>query len=122
MNKVGKKVIFDKVNLNIDFTLDDVLEEFGVDAFTFQNGKLLNEDKSLNLEEVEKLVKPYVDVKVKEKFGEDYEIFSYYDTLNLSWNVEVDALSKITDYRKEQWWNEVTQNKNKLKLPKLKKV
>jgi hypothetical protein len=122
MNKVGKKVIFDKVNLNIDFTLDDVLEEFGVDAFTFQNGKLLNEDKSLNLEEVEKLVKPYVDVKVKEKFGEDYEIFSYYDTLNLSWNVEVDAVSKITDYRKEQWWNEVTQNKNKLKLPKLKKV
>ena len=122
MNKVGKKVIFDKVNLNIDFTLDDVLEEFGVDAFTFQNGKLLNEDKSLNLEEVEKLVKPYVDVKVKEKFGEDYEIFSYYDTLNLSWNVDVDAVSKIKDYRKEQWWNEVTQNKTKLKLPKLKKV
>ena len=122
MNKVGKKDIFDNIDFKIDFTLDDILEEFNVDAFTFQNGKLLNEDKSLNLEEVEKLIKPYVDVKVKEKFGENYEIFSYYDTLNLSWNVEVDAVSKITDYRKERWWNEATQNKDKLKLPKLKKV
>ena len=112
MNKVGKKVIFDGINMNIDFTLDDIFDHFKVDAFTFQNGRLLNPDKSLNLEEVEKLVKPYIDTKVKEEFGEDYEIFSYYDTLNLSWNVEVDAVSKITDYRKQ----------NKLNLPKLKKV
>ena len=112
MNKVGKKDIFDNLNLEIDFTLDDMLEEFGVDAFTFQNGKLLNPDKSLNLEEVEKLVKPYVDAKVKEKFGQDYEIFSFYDTLNLSWNVQIEGISKITDYRKP----------TKLKLPKLNKV
>ena len=82
MNKVGKKVIFDDVNMEIDFTLDDVLEHFNVDAFTFQNSNLLNSDKSLNLEEIEKLVKPYIDAKVKEEFGEDYEIFQYYDTLN----------------------------------------
>tara|TARA_R100001015_G_C4542823_1_gene106443 strand:+ start:340 stop:681 length:342 start_codon:yes stop_codon:yes gene_type:complete len=113
MNKVGKKDIFDNIDFKIDFTLDDILEEFNVDAFTFQNGKLLNSDKSLNLPEVEKLIKPYVDVKVKEKFGEDYEIFKYYDTLNLSWNVEIDAVSKITDYREE---------KVKIKLPKLNKV
>ena len=113
MKKIGKKVIFDNINMEIDFTLDNMLEHFNVDDFTFQNGKLLNSDKSLNLKEVEKLVKPYVDAKVKEKFGEDYEIFDYYDTLNLSWNVEIDAISKITDYRK---------NQKKLKLPKLKKV
>ena len=112
MNKVGKKVIFDDIDMEIDFTLNDVFEHFNVDAFKFQNGNLLNLDKSLNLEEVEKLVKPYIDAKVKEKFGEDYEIFSYYDTLNLSWNVEIDAISKITDYRKSK----------ELKLPKLKKV
>tara|TARA_Y100000034_G_scaffold92327_1_gene111539 strand:- start:194 stop:538 length:345 start_codon:yes stop_codon:yes gene_type:complete len=114
MNKVGKKVIFDNINMEIDFTLDDMFEHFNIDAFKFQNGKLLNSDKSLNLEEVEKLVKPYIDVKVKEKFGEDYEIFDYYDTLNLSWNVEIDAVSKITDYRKKV--------EKELKLPKLKKV
>ena len=112
MNKVGKKVIFDDVNMKIDFTLDDVFEHFNIDAFAFQNGKFLNPDKSLNLEEVEKLVKPYINFKVKEEFGGDYEIFKYYDTLNLSWNVEIEGISKITDYRKPK----------ELKLPKLKKV
>ena len=72
------------------------------------------QSESLNLEEVEKLVKPYADAKIKEKFGEDYEIFDYYDTLNLSWNVEIDAISKITDYRKK--------DVKKLKLPELKKI
>ena len=112
MNKIGKKVFFDDVNMEINFTLDDILEHFKVNAFKFQNGILLNPDRSLNLKAVETLVKPYIDAKVKEKFGEDYEIFSYYDTLNLSWNVEIDAVSKITDYRKP----------TKLKLPKLNKV
>ena len=114
MNKIGKKVIFDNINMEIDFTLDNMLEHFNVDDFTFQDGKLLNSDKSLNLEEVEKLVKPYVDAKIKEEFGKDYEIFDYYDTLNLSWNVEIDGISKITDYRKK--------DVEKLKLPKLKKI
>ena len=53
-----------------------------------------------------------LDAKVKEKFGQDYEIFSFYDTLNLSWNVQIEGISKITDYRKPA----------KLKLPKLNKV
>ena len=114
MNKVGKKVIFDNINMEIDFTLDDMFEHFDIDTLKFQNGTLLNSDKSLNLEEVEKLIKPYVDAKVKENFGDDYEIFSYYDTLNLSWNVEIDAISKITDYR--------TKDTSKLKLPKLKQL
>ena len=112
MNKIGKKVIFDNINMEVDFTLDDMFEHFDIDAFKFQNGTLLNSDKSLNLEEVEKLIKPYVDAKVKEEFGDDYEIFSYYDTLNLSWNVEIEGISKISDYRKSK----------ELKLPKLKKV
>jgi hypothetical protein len=34
MNKVGKKDIFDNIDFKIDFTLDDILEEFNVDAFT----------------------------------------------------------------------------------------
>tara|TARA_Y100000310_G_C20439120_1_gene695187 strand:+ start:273 stop:617 length:345 start_codon:yes stop_codon:yes gene_type:complete len=114
MNKVGKKVIFDNINKEIDFTLDDMLDHFNISSFTFQNGQFLNSDKSLNLEQVEKLVKPYIDAKVKEKFGEDYEVFKYYDTLNLSWNVEIEGISKITDYRKK--------TEKKLKLPKLKKV
>ena len=114
MKKVGKKDIFDNVNMEIDFTLDDILNHFNVDAFRFQNGNLLNADKSLNLEKVEELVKPYIDAKIKEQFGKNYEIFSFHDTLNLSWNVEIDAISKITDYRKK--------NEKKLKLPKLNKV
>ena len=114
MNKVGKKDIFDNINMEIDFTLDDMLNHFDVDDFKFQNGNLLNADKSLNLEKVEELVKPYLDAKIREKFGEDYEIFSFHDTLNLSWNVEINAISKITDYRKK--------DVKKLKLPKLNKV
>ena len=114
MKKVGKKVIFDNINMEIDFTLDDILDHFNVDSFKFANGNLLNADKSLNLQKVEELVKPYVDAKIKEQFGNDYEIFDYYDTLNLSWNVEIDAISKITDYRKK--------DVEKLKLPKLKKI
>ena len=114
MNKVGKKVIFDDIDMEIDFTLDDIFEHFNIDAFTFQNRGLLNKDKSLSLEAVESLIKPYVDAKVKEHFGDDYEIFSYYDTLNLSWNVEIEGISKITDYRKK--------DVEKLKLPKLKKI
>jgi len=112
MNKIGKKVIFDNINMEIDFTLDDMFEHFDIDTLKFQNGTLLNSDKSLNLENIEKLVKPYIDTKVKEEFGDDYEIFSYYDTLNLSWNVEIEGISKISDYRKSK----------ELKLPKLKKV
>ena len=111
MNKVGKKVIFDDINMDIDFTLDDILEHFDIDPLKWRQG-FVNEDNSLNLPFAETFVKPYIDAKVKEKFGEDYEIFEYYDTLNLSWNVEIDGISKITDYRKPK----------ELKLPKLKKV
>jgi len=113
MNKVGKKVIFDDINMDIDFTLDDILEHFDIDPFKWRQGGFVNQDNNnINLEFIETFVKPYIDFKVKEKFGEDYEIFEYYDTLNLSWNVEIDAISKITDYRKPK----------ELKLPKLKKV
>ena len=114
MNKVGKKDIFDDIDMDIDFTLDDILDHFNIDPLKWRQMGFVNlEDNSLNLPVVETYVKPYIDAKVKEKFGEDYEIFEYYDTLNLSWNVEIDAISKITDYRK---------NQKKLKLPKLKKV
>ena len=49
MKKVGKKVIFDNINMEFDFTLDDMLNHFDVDDFKFQNGNLLNADKSINL-------------------------------------------------------------------------
>ena len=42
MNKIGKKVIFDNINMEIDFTLDDMFEHFNIDAFKFQNGNFLN--------------------------------------------------------------------------------
>ena len=113
MNKVGKKVIFDDINMEIDFTLDDILEHFDIDPLKWRQGGFIDLDNdTLNLKLVETYVKPYIDAKVKEEFGGDYEIFDYYDTLNLSWNVEIGAVSKVTDYRKSK----------ELKLPKLKKV
>ena len=45
MNKVGKKDIFDNINLEIDFTLNDMFEHFDIDDFKFQNGNFLNSDK-----------------------------------------------------------------------------
>ena len=115
MNKVGKKDIFDNLNMDIDFTLDDIFEHFGIDALQFRNGGFLDVDNNtINIKLVETYIKPYIDAKVKEEFGDDYEIFSYYDNLKLSWNVEIEAISKITDYRKSKT--------KELKLPKLKKV
>ena len=50
MKKVGKKVIFDNINMEIDFTLDDILDHFNVDSFKFANGNLLNADKLISEE------------------------------------------------------------------------
>ena len=37
------KLIFDNINMEIDFTLDDILDHFNVDSFKFANGNLVTE-------------------------------------------------------------------------------
>ena len=34
MNKVGKKDIFDDIDMDIDFTLDDILDHFNIDKLS----------------------------------------------------------------------------------------
>lgn len=98
MREIGTKVIYDKVDLEIDFDINDLFDHFDIEPVQFING-LLDKNERLDLEKMDKLVKLFVNAKVKEKFGDDYEAFYYYDTMTPSWNVQVDAITHIIDNR-----------------------
>ena len=115
MKKKGSLQFFEDVDLNLNFTFDDLMEQFEKTLEGIK-GEFLNDAGTLKLDVVEKYVKEFVNQKIKDKFGEDFSLDVMDDTINLSWDIKVES---IKQKHTETWWNE---EPKELKLPKLKKV
>ena len=113
MKKIGSLEFFNDVGLNLNFTFNDLMENF---KKTTQGVKdeFLNEDNTLKLDVVDTYVKEYINEKIREKYGENYSLDVIDDTMNISWDIKVES---IKHHKTKTWWN-----KEKPKLPKLKKV
>ena len=113
MKKIGSIQFFEDKDLNIKFDFNDLMENF---KKTTQGVKdeFLNEDNTLKLDVVDTYVKEYINEKIREKYGENYSLDVADETMNISWDIKVES---IKHHKTETWWN-----KEKPKLPKLKKV
>ena len=116
MKKIGSIQFFENIDLNLNFTFDDLMNHFRKSAEGVKN-EFLNNDKGLKLDLVEKYVEEYVNQKIKQKFGDEFRLDVMDDTMNISWDIKVESIKK---HHKEAWWNK--EGPDKLKLPKLKKV
>ena len=119
MKKIGSLEFFNNVNLNLNFTFNDLMESFKKTSKGVKD-EFLNKNNTLNLNIVDNYVKEYVNKKIKEKYGENYSLDVADETMNISWDIKVES---IKHHKTETWWNEKESKSPKLpKLPKLKKV
>jgi len=116
MKKIGSVQFFENVDLNLNFTFDDLMNHFKKSAKGIKN-EFLDDNDGLKLDLVEKYVKEYVNQKIQQKFGDEFRLDVMDDTMNISWDVKVESIKK---HHKEEWWDK--EKPNKLKLPKLKNV
>ena len=102
MKKIGSLEFFEDIDLNLKFDFNDLMENF---KKTTQGVKdeFLNEDNTLKLDVVDTYVEEYVNQKIKDKFGKDYSLDVMDDTMNISWDINVESIKKK---HSEKWWNE----------------
>ena len=116
MKKMGSIQFFDKVDLNLKFDFDELMNHFGADELGIEQN-LLDENKTIKMDKLEQFVEAYVNQKIKEKYGEDYSLDVMDDTMNISWDIKIGSIKK---HNYEAWWSK--EDSESLKLPKLKKI
>ena len=117
MKKIGSLHFYEDVDLNFNFDFNDVIEFFKKTSAGVKN-EFFDDTGTLKMDLVEKYSIEYVNQKVREKFGEDYSLDVMDDTVNISWDVNVESIKK---HNKEKWWDKENKSMS-LKLPKLKQV
>ena len=101
MKKMGSLQFFEDVDLNLNFTFDDLMEYFKKTDHGIKE-EFIDENNNLKLEIVDIYVEDYVNKKIREKYGEDYSLDVMTDTMNISWDIKIDSIKK---HHKEEWWD-----------------
>ena len=63
---------------------------------------LLDENENIKMDKLEQFVEAYVNQKIKDKFGEDFSLDVMDDTMNISWDINIESIKKK---HIEDWWN-----------------
>ena len=100
MKKMGSIQFFDKVDLNLKFDFDELMNHFDADELGIEQN-LLDENKTIKMDKLEQFVEAYVNQKIKEKYGDDYSLDVMDETMNISWNINVESIKKT---HIENWW------------------
>ena len=122
MKKLGSIEFFENIDLDIKLDFNDLMDFIfagkllvkGVTDNDIIKQTFFDENNLLKMDKIELAVNQYVNQKIKEKFGEDYFLDVMDDTMNISWDINVESIKK---HHEEKWWDE-----EEAKLPKLKKV
>ena len=126
MKKMGSIKFYNDINLNIKFNFDDLchhlfkkrmLTKGKTDDDVVKENLIDSETGFLKLDLIEEAVQSYVNVKIKEEFGTEYFLDVMDDTMNISWDINVESIKK---HHEEKWWDK--QESKSPTLPKLKKV
>ena len=115
MKKIGSIQFFEDVDFNLNFTFDDLMEQFKKTSKGIKD-EFIDDTDTLKLDVVEEYVEEYVNQKIREKYGNDYSLDVMDETINISWDIKIGSVKK---HHLETWWNEES---NEFKLPKLKKI
>ena len=116
MKKIGSIQFYEDVDLNLNFTFDDLMEDFKKSTLGVKK-EFLDENNSLKFDLIDKYVEEYVNKRIREKYGIDCCLDVMDNTLNISWNIKVETIKK---HKTDSWWNKDLSPA--LKMPKLKKV
>ena len=115
MKKIGSLQFFEDVDLHLKFDFGDLMTYFEADDLGIKQN-LLDENQNFKMDKLDLFVEKYVNDKIKEKYGDDFSLDVMDDTMNISWDINVESIQKK---HLENWWNK---EDGELKLPKLKKA
>ena len=101
MKKIGSLQFFEDVDLNLKFDFDKLAEFHKADEEGIKE-KLLDENENIKMDVLEHLVKIYVNQKIKDKFGREFSLDVMDDTMNISWDINIESIKKK---HIEDWWN-----------------
>tara|TARA_R100000664_G_C2686234_1_gene92175 strand:+ start:297 stop:641 length:345 start_codon:yes stop_codon:yes gene_type:complete len=114
MKKIGSIQFFEDIDLNLKFDFNDLMQHFKGDELGIEQN-LLDENKNIKMDKLEKFVDAYVNQKIKDKFGDNFYLDVMDDVMNISWDIKVESIKK---HHTEEWWNK----EESAELPKLKKM
>ncbi len=101
MKKIGSLKFFENVDLNLKFDFNDLIKHFKGDGLGVKQ-HLLDENENIKMDKLEQFVEAYVNQKIKDKFGEDFSLDVMDDTMNISWDINIESIKKK---HIEDWWN-----------------
>tara|TARA_Y100000034_G_scaffold23238_1_gene26806 strand:+ start:1015 stop:1323 length:309 start_codon:yes stop_codon:yes gene_type:complete len=101
MKKIGSHIFYEDIDLNLKFDFNELAEFHGADEEGIKE-KLLDENEHIKMDFLEELVEVYVNMKIKQKFGEDFSLNVMDDTMNISWDINIESIKKK---HIEDWWN-----------------
>ena len=102
MKEIGSHIFYEDVDLNLKFDFNDLAKHFKADEEGIKE-KLLDENGHIKMDFLEELIEVYVDAHIKNKFGSDFSLHTMDDTMNISWDINVESIKKK---HSEKWWNE----------------
>ena len=102
MKKVCSIQFFKYIDLNLKFDFNELAKFHGADEKGIKE-KLLDENGHIKMDFLEELIEVYVDAHIKNKFGSDFSLHTMDDTMNISWDINVESIKKK---HSEKWWNE----------------
>jgi len=101
MKKVGSFRFYEDIDLHLKFDFDELIEYFNGDELGIKQN-LLDENKYIRMDELDKFVQKYVNDKIKEKYGKDFSLDVIDDTMDISWDIKVES---IKEKHIEAWWD-----------------
>jgi len=101
MKKVGSFRFYEDIDLHLKFDFDELVEYFNGDELGIKQN-LLDENKYIRMDELDKFVQKYVNDKIKEKYGKDFSLDVIDDTMDISWDIKVES---IKEKHIEAWWD-----------------
>ena len=102
MKKIGSFEFFEDIDLNLKFNFDDLAEHFNADEKGIKE-KLLDKNENIKMDVLDDLVQMYVNQKIKDKLGDNFYLDAMDDTMNISWDINVESIKKK---HSEKWWND----------------
>ena len=101
MKKIGSLQFYEDLDFNLKFDFDELAKFHNANEAGIKD-KLLDDDGFIKMNVLEELVDMYVNFKIKEKFGKDFSLDCMDDTMNISWDIDIESIKKR---HIEEWWD-----------------
>ena len=101
MKKMGSIQFYQDVDMKLKFNFDDLMQKFEKNSEGIKFEFLDDDEKTMKLDIIDKYVTEFVNQKIKEKYGDDYSLDVMDETMNISWNINVESIKKT---HIENWW------------------